>query len=76
MLLTIMGENVLSYIINSLSGNTIRISNFLLNLWQYLRFLPVSLLMFAALGTLYASSMDERQPIRSLMPGIVTSLFV
>lgn len=75
MLLTIMGENVLSYIINLLSGDTIRISNFLLTMWQYLRFLPVSLLMFLALGTLYAASMDERQPVRSIMPGIVLALF-
>lgn len=75
MLLTIMGENVLSYIINLLSGDTIRISNFLLTMWQYLRFLPVSLLMFLALGTLYAASMDERQPIRTLLPGIAASLF-
>lgn len=75
MLLTIMGENVLSYIINLLPKDTLQISNFLLSLWQYLRFLPVSLLMVLALGGLYAASMDERQPIRSLLPGIAASLF-
>ena len=75
LILTIMGENVLSYIISLLSGDTIRISNFLLGLWQYLRFLPVSLLMFLALGTLYVAAMDEKQPIRSLLPGIAASLF-
>lgn len=44
-------------------------------LWHYLRFLPVGLLMFLALGTLYAASMDERQPVRSIMPVIVLALF-
>lgn len=31
--------------------------------------------MFAALGALYAMSMDERQPFKTLLPGITASLF-
>lgn len=75
-LLTVTGENVLTYIMKLFLGNTISISNFLLGLWQYLRFVLVGLLMFAALGGLYAISTEERQPVRSILPGITASLFV
>lgn len=74
LLLSTMGEHVLSYIKNLLSENTLRIPDYLLNIWQYLRFVPVGLLMFAALGTLYAAALDTRQPWKEILPGIIAAL--
>lgn len=69
-----MGEHVLSYIINLVPESTLKILEYLLGIWQYLRFLPVALLMLAALGTLYAASLDKRQPVKAIMPGIIAAL--
>lgn len=74
LLLSTMGKHVLSYINLLIPEKTLRISEYLLGIWQYLRFIPIALLMLAALGTLYAASMDQRQPAKSIMPGIVFAL--
>lgn len=74
LLLSTMGEHVLSHIKDMLSGNTLQISEYLLNIWQYLRFVPVGLLMFVALGTLYAAALDTRQPRKEILPGIMAAL--
>ncbi len=72
--LSTMGQNILSYIINRLPESTLRTSKYLLGIWQYLRFLPVGLLMFVAVGTLYAASLDKRQPVKAMFPGIFVAL--
>lgn len=74
LLLSTMGEHVLSYINNILPENTIKISDYLIQVWQYLRFFPIGLLMFAALGTLYAASLDKRRPMKEMFPGIIVAL--
>ena len=74
LLLSTVGAHVLRYINNLLPENTLQLSEYLLQIWQYLRFLPIGLLMFAGLGTLYAASMDKRQPIKEMFPGIVAAL--
>ena len=72
--LSTLGEHVLGYIGRLLPENTPRISGFIPDFWQYLRFIPMALLMFAALGTLYAFSMDKRPPIKQILPGIIAAL--
>lgn len=74
LLLSTLGKQVLAYLNHLIPERTLRISDYLLGIWQYLRFIPVSLLMLAALGTLYAASMDMRQPVKSIMPGILFAL--
>ena len=75
LLLSTLGEHVLVYIQSMLPGNVMRISDIYFALWQYLRFLPVGLLMFLAIGTLYSSSTDEKQPFKTILPGIFAALF-
>lgn len=74
LVLTVLGEHVLGFIIDLLPENTLNISDHLLSVWQYVRFIPVGLLMFVALGTLYAASMDKRQPVKTILPGIFAAL--
>lgn len=71
--LSTMGQHVLELFIGLLPENTLYISDYLLDLWQYIRFVPAAVLMLTALGGLYALSMDEKQPIRSLLPGILSA---
>ncbi len=73
---TTMGQHAVSYLVNFLTGSTWQISDYLLTGWQYLRFLLVAVLMFAALGSLYTVSLDSRQTVRSILPGITASLAV
>lgn len=71
-----MGEHVVGFIINLVPNSTLMISDYLLGIWQYLRFLPVGLFMLAALGTLYAASLDKRQSAKDIAPGIIVALAV
>ena len=73
--LSTMGENILSLIFEYFPKNAPKISGYLLNIWQYVRFIPAGILMFVALGTLYARSMDEKQKFRTFLPGITLALF-
>ena len=74
LLLSTMGEHVLEYLHNLLPKGTLRISDYLLNIWQYFRFLPAGILMLVAVGTLYAAALDKRQPVKSILPGIIAAL--
>ncbi len=76
LLLSVLGENVLAYISNILPKNALRLSDYLLTIWQYLRFGLIAVLMLTAIGTLYGMALEKRQPIKKLMPGIVLTLLV
>lgn len=75
LLLSTLGKHVLGYINLLIPERTLRLPEYLLGIWQYLRFIPVGFLMLTALGTLYAASMDKRQPIKTFLPGILFALF-
>ena len=74
LLFSVFGKQVLGYINYLIPENTMRISAYFIEIWQYLRFVPVALLMYAALGTLYAASLDKRQAIKDILPGIIAAL--
>lgn len=74
LLLSTLGKRVLGAVLSLFSASAMQIPQPLLGLWQYLRFVPVGLLMFAALGTLYAAALDGRSPLRTILPGIITAL--
>lgn len=71
---SILGKRVVQYLNYLISERTLHTSGYLLGIWQYLRFLPMGLLMFVALGTLYAASLDRRQPWKAILPGITAAL--
>lgn len=71
---TVMGENVLRYIKDTLLAGVFQMPDSLIGVWQYLRFLPAAVLMFAAIGALYALSVEPRQPIKNLLPGIFSAM--
>lgn len=76
LLLSTLGKRVLGYINYSIPEGARLFSNYFLGIWQYLRFFPVGLLMFAALGTLYATALDKRQTVKAMRPGIIFALVV
>ena len=75
LLFSTLGERVINYIATLISSENLQISGYVLTLWQYFRFILIGLLMFTALGVLYASSMDKRLPMKSMLPGIACALF-
>ena len=74
LLFSTLGKHVLGYINYLIPEQKMRISVYFIEIWQYLRFIPVALLMYAALGTLYAASLDKRQYIKNILPGMITAL--
>ncbi len=71
LLFSILGRQVISTINSFLPEDFLKLSGYLLGAWQYLRFLPVGLMMMATVGTLYVVSLDERPRIKSILPGLL-----
>lgn len=74
LILSTFGKRVLGAVNELLPDHVKQIPLWLLGLWQYLRFVPVGILMFAAIGTLYEAALDQWQPLRSILPGILAAL--
>lgn len=74
LVLSTVGEEVVSAIDRFLPEDSLRISGYFLRIWQYLRFLPIGLLMILAIGTLYAGSLDHRPKVRTVLPGLFAAL--
>lgn len=70
LVLSVAGEQFLTFLAATLPSNIFPASQTLLDLWQYLRFLPAALMMLVAIGALYCAALDKRQKITTLLPGI------
>lgn len=74
LILSMSGENVITFISGLFPQGYFDISEYLLSLWQYLRFLPMGILMFIAITVLYVLAMEAKKPLRSILPGIFLSV--
>ncbi|WP_276813342.1 YihY/virulence factor BrkB family protein [Faecalibaculum rodentium] len=74
LILIILGHNVITFLVSLLPPQTLRLSDFLLTLWQYGRFLIAAAIMSIALIILYRCSIPTRLPFKTLLPGIVFSI--
>lgn len=74
LLFSTLGKQVLGYINYLIPESAMRISVYFIEIWQYLRFIPMALLMYAALGTLYAAALDKKQSIKDILPGIAVAM--
>ena len=75
LVLSTLGKHVLHSISRLLPGSLLHLPDRLLSLWQFLRFVPVALLMLAVLSALYTAALDSRPPIKTILPGIIAALF-
>lgn len=73
-LLSILGDNVINFIRGLLPESTLSITDNQINIWQYLRFVPIALLMITAIGALYSLSLDSRQKVKNILPGIASAV--
>lgn len=55
-------------------GRYITLPPAFIELWDFLRFPLLAVVVFAAVGLLYAMAQDIRQPGRNVVPGVITSL--
>lgn len=75
LLFSTVGQRVLNFLLDLIPDTgEIPVSRWMLTGWQYFRFLLVGVLMFAALGVLYALPQDHRQPVRDILPGVGVAL--
>lgn len=74
LLFTVLGRNILTFINSILPPTAIQASDFLLHFWQYMRFLLIAILMFAAIWVLYIVALEYRPPIKQILPGILLAL--
>ena len=69
LLLMTFGQRLLLYLAGKVPFMT-----GIIHLWHYLRFFLLALLLFAALGILYALAQDQRQSAGAIVPGAVCAL--
>ena len=75
LLLSVLGQRVVELICGWIPGlQRLEEMEFFLSLWQYLRFVIAAMVMFAAVGLLYAASQDSPQPFRRFLPGVAVAL--
>ena len=76
LILTIIGKNFMIFIWSITPDETMWLAEVFASIWQYFRFVPIALLMLAALGSLYSLSLDEKQKRGAMIPGILVAMFV
>ena len=69
-----VGERVLIFIDGLFPKGLFKSYDYLIGLWQYLRFFLIAFLMLGAIGILYLASLDKKEPVRTVLPGIFTAL--
>ena len=67
--ITTLGQRVVRYITQNLE-----ISPSLIEIWHYLRFAVLAVILFAMLGLLYTLAQDRPQRARGIVPGTLISL--
>ena len=67
--LATMSQRVLAFV-----GRYIALPDGFIDLWGLLRFPLLAVVVFGAVGLLYAMAQDTRQPGRNVVPGVITSL--
>ena len=74
-MLAVLGRRFLSTLVQWLELEaTIQIPAALSNLWQYLRFVLLAVMMFGVLALLYAIAQDKRQPFSAILPGVAVAM--
>ena len=76
LILTIIGKNFMMFIWSITPDETIWLSELFASIWQYFRFVPICILMFVALGSLYSLSLDEKHKHGAMIPGIAVAMLV
>jgi membrane protein len=71
--LSTVGERLLFFLDRIIPENILSISDSYIILWQYLRFIIIALLMLGAIGILYLVSLDKRQKLKTVLPGILSA---
>ena len=69
--LTVVGRHTLEFL-----SHFFRLTTLFIDLWAYLRFVLLFVVMALAIGALYTLALGERRPLWELVPGIIISLLL
>ena len=67
--LTVMGRQAMEFLAHFFHMTTLFI-----NVWSYLRFVLLFVIMALAIGVLYVLALGERMPLWQIVPGVISSL--
>lgn len=68
-LLTVVGRHTLEFL-----AHFFQLTDLFINMWSYLRFVLLFVVMALAIGVLYVLALGERRPLGEIVPGVVASL--
>ena len=67
--LTVVGRQTLEFL-----AHFLRLTDMFINVWTYLRFVLLFVIMALAIGALYILALGEKRPFSEIMPGVIASL--
>ena len=67
--LTVVGRKALQFL-----SHFLRLTELFIDVWSYLRFVLLFVIMALAIGVLYILALGEKRPLREILPGVVASL--
>lgn len=67
--LTVVGRQTLEFL-----AHFLRLTDMFINVWTYLRFVLLFVIMALAIGALYILALGEKRPFGEIMPGVIASL--
>lgn len=67
--LTVVGRHAMEFL-----AHFFHLTALFINVWAYLRFVLLFVVMALAIGALYIQAMGERRPLWEIIPGVITSL--
>jgi len=68
-LLTVIGRHTLEFL-----SHFFRLTEMFINLWTYLRFVLLFVVLTVAIGAMYMLALGERRPLSEVLPGVIASL--
>lgn len=76
LLMFVFGPALIRFLLTFIPDRFVNVSEVTLRLWSILRFPLAATIMAAALGIVYQLSMDQHQPVREILPGILFAILV
>ena len=76
LLLTVVGKNILTFILSVSSDDVAWVREVVPAIWQYFRFVLIGVLLYSILCGIYRLSLDDWKKRDSMLPGVMTALSV
>lgn len=76
LLLTVIGKNIVTFILSVTPDNLNPVMGMFPTIWQYFRFVLIGMLMYGVLSGVYRLALDDWRKRGTMLPGVMTAMTV